>query len=93
MCVPPSGRATGSRRIDIVSERGRGRPREQATSATTAARKPLAGLTFFVKDMERHQADIGNFFLAEHSFLTDGGVTRRRVRSRPGYYGRSTRQR
>jgi hypothetical protein len=34
-------------------------------NTTTAAREPLAGSTFFVEDMERRQADIGNFLLAE----------------------------
>ena len=45
-------------RIGIVSERGRGRSREQATTATTAAGEPLAGLAFFVGDMECRQADM-----------------------------------
>jgi hypothetical protein len=52
-------------RIGIVSERGRRRSREQATTTTTAAGEPLAGPAFFVEDMECRQADIGNFLLAE----------------------------
>jgi hypothetical protein len=48
--------------MDIVSEDGRWRSREQATTTTTATREPVAGLTFFVEDMERRQADIGNLF-------------------------------
>ena len=79
MFVPPSGRATRLGRINIVSERGRGCSREEATTATTATREPLAGLTFFVEDMERRQADIGNFLLAERHFLTDCRVARRRI--------------
>jgi hypothetical protein len=93
MFVPPSGRATRLGRIDIVSERGRGRSREEATTTTTATREPLAGLTFFVEDMEGRQADIGNFLLAERHFQTDCGVARRRIWSRPGCYRHSTRQR
>jgi hypothetical protein len=66
-------------RIDFVSERRRRRSREQATTATTATREPLAGLTFFVEDMERRQADIGNFLVAERHFLPYCGVARRRI--------------
>jgi hypothetical protein len=70
-------------RIDIVSERGRGRSREQATTTTTAAGEPLAGLTFIVNDMECCQANIGNFILVDRNFLTHCGVAHRRIWSRP----------
>ena len=93
MFVCPSGRAMRLGRIDLVSKRGRGRSREQATTTTTAAGEPLAGLTFFVKDMECRQADIGNFILAERNFLTHCGVARRRIWSRPGCCGHSARHR
>jgi hypothetical protein len=92
MFVPSSSRAMRLGRIDIVSERGRWRSREQATTTTTATREPFAGLTFFVEDMERRQADIGNFLLAERHFMTDCGVACRRIWSRPRYR-HSTRQR
>ena len=93
MFVPPPSGATRLGRIDIVSERGRWRSREQATTTTTATREPLAGLTFFVEDIERRQADIGNFLLAQRHFLTDCGVACRGIWSRPGCYRHSTRQR
>jgi hypothetical protein len=51
-------------RIGIVSKRGRGRSREQATTATTAAGEPLAAVAFSVEDMECRQTDLGKFFLA-----------------------------
>ena len=61
---------TGRKRIGIVSERGRGRSREQATTTTAAAGEPFTGLTFLVENMECRQAHIGNFILAERDFLT-----------------------
>ena len=80
-------------RIDLVSERGRGRSREQATTTTTAAGEPLTGLTFLVENMECRQADVGNFILAERNFLTHGCVSRRRIRSQYGSCGHSARER
>ena len=71
----------------------RRRAREQATTTTTAAGEPLAGLIFVVEDMECRQADIGNFMLAERNFLTHCYVARRRIWSRPGGCGHSARQR
>ena len=66
----PSSLAMWLGRIDLVSERGRGRSREQATTTTTAAGEPFTGLTFLVENMECRQADIENFILAERNFLT-----------------------
>jgi hypothetical protein len=89
----PSSLAMWLGRIDLVSERGRGRSCEQATTPTTAACEPLNGLTFLVENMECHEADIGNFILAERNFLTHYCVSRRRIRSRPGCFGHSARER
>ena len=47
---------------------GRGRSREQATTTTTAAGEPLAGLEFLVEHMECHQGDIGKFLFARARF-------------------------
>ena len=76
-------------RIDLVSERGRGRSCEQATATTAAAGEPFTCLVFLVENMERRQADIGNFILAERNFLTHGCVSPRRIRSRYGCCGHS----
>ena len=59
---------TGRKRIGIVSERGRGRSREQATTTATAAGEPLAGSDLFVKDMECRQSDVGNFLVGGAKF-------------------------
>ncbi len=69
-------------RIGIVSERRRGRSREQATTTTTAAGEPLAGLAFFVEDMECRQADIGNFLLAQCNFVSHSCAARQQIRCR-----------
>ena len=93
MFVRPASLAMWLGRIDLVSERGRGRSREQATTTTTAAGEPFTGLTFLVENMECRQAHIGNFILAERNFLTHCCVSRRRIRSRAGCCGHSARQR
>jgi hypothetical protein len=67
-------------RIGIVSERGRGRSREQATTTTTAAGEPLAGVAFLVEDMECRQTDLGNFLLAQRNFVSHSCVARQRIR-------------
>jgi hypothetical protein len=61
-------------RIGIISERGRGRSREQATTTTTAAGEPLAGVAFFVEDMECRQTNLGNFLLAQCNFVSHSCV-------------------
>jgi hypothetical protein len=75
-------RRTGPRGIGIAPERGRGRPREQATTTTTAAGEPLAGMAFFVEDMECRQADVENFLFTERDLVAHASVACQRIQRR-----------
>jgi hypothetical protein len=56
------------KRIGFCSGHRRWRSREQAATTTATARELLAGVAFFVEDMEGRQADIGKFVFVERDF-------------------------
>ena len=67
-------------RKGIVSERGRRRLRELATS-TPSGDPPHAGLrdAFFVEDVECRQADVENFLFTERDLVAYFSVARLRI--------------
>jgi hypothetical protein len=80
-------------RKSVVSERGRGRLRELATS-TASGEPPRAGLrdAFFVEDVECRQADVENLLFAERDLVAHSGAARPRIHRRCCGYGCSARQ-
>jgi hypothetical protein len=65
----------------------------RAAAATTVASaaamadkfyvRPSCAFGFFVEDVERRQADIRDFFLAESDLIAISGVWRRHIRCQP----------